>query len=185
MLSTDFSTTTSSDLVYRVARGEAAAFGELYDRYSARVLGMAVRLVRDHAIAEEVAQEVFLELWQKAATLRPTPGEIVGLLLSITRQRAIDRIRSEQAARDRTIRFGIRDLPVDRDVVAEAVELAGTRSDIGLVLDSLTPLQRETIELHFSGYSHREVAGMLGVPIGTVKTRMHDGMARLRAQLAA
>lgn len=172
------------DLLERVARGDQQAFSELYDTISPRVFGLIKRLLRDHAQSEEVTQEVFLEIWQTATRFDPNKGGAATWMLTMAHRRAVDRVRASQASRVRDIRIGIRDHKVDYDHVSETVEVRLEHERVERAMARLTELQRQAVSLaYYGGYSHSEVAEMLSVPIGTVKTRLRDGMIRLRDEL--
>ncbi len=131
-----------SELLRASARGDQAAFAQLYDATASRVHGLALRVVRDPAQAEEVTQEAYLEIWRTAARFDPSRGSALSWLLTLTHRKAVDR----------------------RGALA-----------------SLTAVQREAVELaYFGGYTHTEVATMLELPVGTAKTRIRDGLIRLR-----
>ena len=171
-------------LLERVAQGDQAAFSELYDILSPRVLGLIIRVLKDHSQSEEVTQEVFLEVWQTAARFDPTKGGAATWILTMAHRRAIDRVRSSQSSRDRDTKIGIRDYAPDYDNVAETVEVRVEHERVSKALARLTELQRQAVTLaYYGGYSHSEVASILSVPIGTVKTRLRDGMIRLRDEL--
>ena len=168
-------------LLHRVARGDQAAFGDLYDLTAPRVFGMVLRLVIDRAQCEEVTQEVFVEIWQSASRFDPNKGKAMTWVLTMARRRAIDRIRSSQAARDRDARIGVRDFQAEYDDVAESAELRIEGKKVDAAMRELSDSQRQVISLaYYGGQSHSEIARELGVPIGTVKTRLRDGMIRLR-----
>jgi RNA polymerase sigma-70 factor (ECF subfamily) len=172
------------ELLSRIASGDQGAFAQFYDRLAPRVLGLIVRLLRDHAQSEEVTQEVFLEVWQTATRYDANRGGAVTWLLTMAHRRAVDRIRSAQSSRDRDTREGIRDFRVEFDSVAEAVEIRVEHERVQQAMSRLTELQRQAVALaYYGGYSHSEVAALLSVPIGTVKTRLRDGMIRLRDEL--
>ncbi|MFC0680857.1 ECF RNA polymerase sigma factor SigK [Lysobacter korlensis] len=172
------------ELLSRIAGGDQAAFAQFYDRLAPRVLGLIVRLLRDHAQSEEVTQEVFLEVWQTATRYDASRGGAVTWLLTMAHRRAVDRIRSAQSSRDRDTREGIRDFRAEYDSVAESVEIRVEHERVKQAMSRLTELQRQAVALaYYGGYSHSEVAAMLSVPIGTVKTRLRDGMIRLRDEL--
>jgi RNA polymerase sigma-70 factor (ECF subfamily) len=177
-------TLSTEDLLQRVATGDREAFAQLYDRTAPRVFGLVKRLLRDHSQSEEVTQEVFLEIWQTATRYETSKGGAIAWMLTMTHRRAVDRVRASQASRNRDTRIGIRDFPTDFDSVAENVEVRIESERVKEAMMRLTELQRQAVQLaYFGGYSHSEVAAMLSVPIGTVKTRLRDGMIRLRDEL--
>ncbi|WP_241977773.1 sigma-70 family RNA polymerase sigma factor [Cryobacterium sp. TMS1-13-1] len=175
---------TKEELLARVALGDQSAFGELYDQIAPRVLGLVKRLLIDHAQSEEVTQEIFLEIWQSATRYEPTRGGASTWILTMAHRRAVDRIRSSQAGRDRDTKIGIRDLAVAYDHVAETVEVRIEHERVEKAMTRLTQLQRQAVSLaYYGGFSHSEVADMLHIPLGTVKTRLRDGLIRLRDEL--
>ncbi|SEN39564.1 sigma-70 family RNA polymerase sigma factor [Cryobacterium sp. TMT1-3] len=175
---------TKEELLGRVAHGDQAAFGELYDQIAPRVLGLVKRLLIDHAQSEEVTQEIFLEIWQSASRYESTRGGASTWILTMAHRRAVDRIRSSQAGRDRDTKIGIRDLAVAYDHVAESVEVRIEHERVERAMTRLTQLQRQAVSLaYYGGFSHSEVADMLHIPLGTVKTRLRDGLIRLRDEL--
>jgi len=171
-------------LLERVAEGDQVAFSELYDLIVPRVFGLIKRVLKDHSQSEEVAQEVFLEVWQTATRFDPNKGGAATWILTMAHRRAVDRVRASQSSRDRDSKVGIRDYNPAYDSVAESVEISVEHERVAQALDRLTELQRQAVTLaYYGGYSHTEVATMLKVPIGTVKTRLRDGMIRLRDEL--
>ena len=175
---------TKETLLMQVAGGDQAAFGALYEEVSPRVFGLIRRLLVDHAQSEEVTQEVFLEIWQNASRYEPSKGGASTWILTMAHRRAVDRIRSSQSGRDRDVKIGIRDYVSDYDNVADTVETTIEHERVKGAMSQLTELQRQAVTLaYYGGYSHSEVAAMLSVPIGTVKTRLRDGMIRLRDEL--
>ena len=171
-------------LLARVARGDEQAFAELYDLIAPRVHAVVVRVVRDPAMSEEVTQEVMVELWRLAPRYEPTKGSVAAWASTVAHRRAVDRVRSTQSARDRDQRDVDRTPSAGHDEVAELVEDRLERERVTRALDRLTSTQRESIELaYFSGYTYREVAAVLDVPEGTVKTRIRDGLIRMRDEL--
>jgi len=191
LMTTDFNLDDSSveplskeELLARVALGDELAFGELYDQIAPRVLGLVKRLLIDHAQSEEVTQEIFLEIWQTATRYEATRGGASTWIMTMAHRRAVDRIRSSQAGRDRDSKIGIRDLAVAYDHVAETVEVRIEHERVEKAMSRLTQLQRQAVSLaYYGGYTHSEVAGMLKIPLGTVKTRLRDGLIRLRDEL--
>lgn len=172
------------DLLGEVARGNRAAFEVLYTRIGGPVFGLAHRMLRNAAQAEEVAQEALLQVWREAGRFDHHRGSAIGWVMTIAHGRAVDRIRIEAATTSRQQRHAARELEVPFDSVAEDAELHMERDAVRRCLDSLSDLQREAIMLaYYGGATYREVADRLGVPLGTIKTRIRDGLIRLRACL--
>lgn len=172
---------TEEDLLLRVARGDHEAFGVLYDRVAGQVYGVIRRVLRDPARSEEVAQEVLVEVWRTATRFDPDRGTAATWILTMAHRRAIDRVRSVQASRDRDERIGHRDRVRPFDEVSEEVQTRFEHQQVRDALRALTDLQREAVELaYYGGYTYREVAELLDAPLGTIKTRMRDGLIRLR-----
>lgn len=166
-------------ILVEVAKGSHAAFGVLYDRVAPAVLGVTRRVVRDPAQSEEVMQEVLLEVWRTAARFDRSAGSALAWIMTMAHRRAVDRVRSEQRAADRELRAAT--ASVDYDQVLDAVETSLDHERVRRCLGGLTDLQRESVVLaYYGGHTYREVAGLLGVTVGTVKTRMRDGLIRLR-----
>jgi RNA polymerase sigma-70 factor, ECF subfamily len=173
-----------SRLLELVARGDEEAFAELYRQVAPAVFGLASRVVRDPAQAEEVAQEVFVELWRTASRFDPARGTARAWIMTCAHRRAVDRVRSAERAARRDDLAGRRDQGRPYDEVVEQVEAGLEREQVRRSLDALTELQREAVVLaYYGGYTHREISELLGVPSGTVKTRLRDGLIRLRVQL--
>jgi RNA polymerase sigma-70 factor (ECF subfamily) len=168
-------------LLTLVGRRDQAAFEAVYDRVAAPVFGLIRRVLRDSAQSEEVAQETLLEVWRTAERFDPARGPALTWVMTIAHRRAVDRVRSEAAAAQREARAASAAVPVHADEVAEAVESSLEAERVSRCLDGLTELQRESITLaYYSGYSYPQVAAALGVALGTVKTRIRDGLKRLR-----
>jgi RNA polymerase sigma-70 factor, ECF subfamily len=162
-----------------VARGDHAAFRAVYDQAAPAVLGTVRRVLRDPAQSEEVMQEVLLEIWRHAARFDPSAGSAAAWIMTVAHRRAVDRVRSEQRAAERELRAATSSIAYDD--VSEAVEITLDQERVRRCLNGLTDLQRESVTLaYYGGYSYREVAQLLGVAVGTVKTRMRDGLIRLR-----
>jgi RNA polymerase sigma-70 factor (ECF subfamily) len=175
---------TQDQLLARVAQGDQAAFAALYDQIAPRVLGLVRRLLRDHAQSEEVTQEIFLEIWQTATRYDSAKGGASTWIMTMAHRRAVDRVRASQASRDRDTKIGIRDYDAQYDNVSETVQTRVEHERVEKAMLRLTELQRQAVSLaYYGGYSHSEVATLLSVPIGTVKTRLRDGMIRLRDEL--
>jgi len=177
-------TVTPDSLLTLVATGDQRAFASLYDLMAARVLGLTRRVLRDQAQSEEVAQEIFLEIWQNATKFDSGKGSATTWIMTMTHRRAVDRVRAAQASRDRDTRIGIRDYAPDYDNVSESVEVKMEHERVEKAMARLTDLQRQAVTLaYYGGFSHTEVAEMLHIPVGTIKTRLRDGMIRLRDEL--
>jgi RNA polymerase sigma-70 factor (ECF subfamily) len=167
-----------------VARGDTAAFDVVYEQIVPSVFGIVLRVMRDPAQSEEVSQDVMLEIWRDAAKFDPERGSAMAWVTTLAHRRAVDRVRSVQKQSDRELRVATADIPYDE--VAEAAESTFERERVRRCLDSLTDLQRESVNLaYYRGYTYGQVASLLGVPTGTIKTRMRDALVRLRDCLGA
>ncbi len=166
-------------LLGRVSRGDEAAFGAVYDQVAGQVFGIARSVLRDPSQAEEVTQEVLLDVWRHAARYDTSRGTATAWVMTLAHRRAVDRVRSEQASMLREQRAARPD--IDYDMVADTVAARLDAERVRRCLGSLTELQRESITLaYYQGRTYREVAALLNLPAGTVKTRMRDGLIRLR-----
>ncbi len=173
--------------VKRAARGDDAALAELYDRHGRFVFSLALRIVRDSGEAEDVTQDVFVQLWRQAARFDVERGNVVAWLCTMTRTRAIDLLRRRRVRADTNAPVEAHmaeptDAAPRQDVVVEWSERAST---IRSAVDSLPLLQRLAVELAFyDGLTHSEIATHLEVPLGTVKTRVRQGLLKIRDHLA-
>ncbi|KRF34741.1 ECF RNA polymerase sigma factor SigK [Nocardioides sp. Soil805] len=168
-------------LLQRSSRGDEGAFAQVYDATSSRAYGLALRVVRNPAHAEEVVQEAYLDAWRSSTRYDPARGSALGWLLTIVHRKAVDRVRSAEAATQRDATYHRETQPVDHDQTAEAAHASLEAQRVRGAVSTLTAVQREAVELaFFGGYTHTEVATMLDVPVGTAKTRIRDGLIRLR-----
>ncbi len=162
-----------------VARGDAAAFEAVYERVAPSVFGIVRRVIRDPAQSEEVTQDVLLEVWRNASKFDASRGSVAAWVMTLAHRRAVDRVRSVHKESERERRTAAADIPYDE--VTEAVESRLERERVRRCLGSLTELQRESVTLaYYGGYTYGQVAILLGIPAGTVKTRMRDALIRLR-----
>jgi RNA polymerase sigma-70 factor (ECF subfamily) len=177
-------TPAADTLLGQVARGDAAAFERLYPLVAGSVYGLALRIVRNPALAEEVSQEVLVDVWRQAPRFDRTRGSAMAWVLTMAHRRAVDRVRREESQARATRAAAQTATEDEADVVVDEVERTWEATRVHHALARLTEVQREAIELaFFSGYTHQEVAGVLGVPLGTAKTRIRDGLIRLRDAL--
>jgi RNA polymerase sigma-70 factor (ECF subfamily) len=173
-----------SALVTRTARGDTDAFAALYDRVASGVYGTVLRVLRDPAQSEEVTQEVLVDVWRQAARYDTTRGTVQAWVLTMAHRRAVDRVRAAQSSSDREQRAGLSATERPYDEVSEVVQHRMEIEQVRRALGVLTDLQREAVTLaYFGGHTQTEVADLLGVPLGTVKTRMRDGLIRLRDEM--
>ena len=172
---------TDDQLLARIASGDEAALAALYDRYGRPSYALAVRILRDSQLAQDAVQEAFLGVWRTAAAFDPRRGKASTWLLTLVHRRAVDIVRRE----DRRRAAPIDDAPVaSGDATDEAAELLEQRREVQAALAVLTPAEREAIELaYYGGLSQSEIAERLGVPLGTIKSRMFAGLAKLRDAL--
>jgi RNA polymerase sigma-70 factor (ECF subfamily) len=171
--------------IARVAEGDQAAFAALYDLLAPSVYGVVRRVLRDPSQAEEVTQEVFVEIWKQAARYDVERGGVRTWALTIAHRRAVDRVRSEQSHRDRQASVGAASLEVRATPEDDAID-ADDRDRAREALATLPDVQREALELAFyDGLTHVQIADRLGVALGTVKTRIRDGLIRLRTTMGS
>lgn len=186
LISAGGDTDPADEALLLAARGDQRAFASLYDMMSARVFGLILRVVIDRAQSEEVLQEVFLEAWQSAASFDKDRGRARSWLLTIAHRRAIDRVRASQASRQRDLAAGARELFESRPGIDDEVVLLVESEQARAALQGLPEPQRRAIVLaYFGGYSQSEIAALLDTPLGTIKTRIRDGLSRLRTELEA
>ncbi|MGW3246837.1 sigma-70 family RNA polymerase sigma factor [Streptomyces sp. NPDC001070] len=170
-----------SELLLAVARGDQEAFARLYDAVSGPVLGLVRGVLRDPAQSEEVTQEVLVEVWRTAARFRPEKGSAMTWVMTLAHRRAVDRVRSANAAADREHKAALLERTPAYDDVTEQVEARLEAEQVRRCMRTLTEVQHQSVTLaYYRGLTYREVAELLSLPLGTVKTRLRDGLIRLR-----
>jgi RNA polymerase sigma factor (sigma-70 family) len=180
----DLSHLSDEALVALVARGDEPALGELYDRIARVAYGIAFRILRDDRLAEDAVQEGFLAVWRSAATFRPERAKASTWIVTLVHRRAVDLVRREERRRTEPLGLELRDASHPAGSAEEAAWLGFERERIQRLLRMLPDEQREALELaYYGGYSQSELAERLGVPLGTIKSRMFAGLARLRELL--
>ena len=172
------------DLMARSARGHEDAFAELYDLTSNRIYAIILRVLRSPDHAAEVTQEVYVEVWRQSARYSPDKGSVVGWMTTMAHRRAVDRVRSvsSETARDERYAYSgtVREVDQVWDSVEQKIDVERVRKGMA----SLTTIQREALTLaYFGGYTQSQVAQLLKLPLGTVKTRIRDGLIGLRDAL--
>lgn len=173
------------DLILRIVKGDQEAFGALYDRHVMSALGLAMRVCGDRALAEDVVQETFLSVWRRPGSYSPDRGTVSAYLMGMTHHKAVDAIRHEESLRrrERAV-FGEGEFSTGEELVEDAW-ISMRRDRVREAIQRLSDVQREALELaYFGGLTYSEVADKLGIPLGTAKTRLRDGMIRLRSALA-
>ena len=174
----------TDSLLAQVAAGDHTAFRELYDGMAPRVHGLIRRTLVDHGQSQEVTQDVFLEVWRSASRFDAARGSAVSWIMMMAHGRAVDRVRASQASRDRDLRIGVRDREVHFDPVSEAGELSAESARVTLAMARLTAIQRDAISMtYFEGLTGPELAARLDIPVGTLKSRLREGLVRLRDEL--
>ncbi|WP_328936626.1 sigma-70 family RNA polymerase sigma factor [Streptomyces tauricus] len=169
------------ELLGRVALGDERAFASVYDAVASPVLGVVRAVLRDRAQSEEVAQEVLVEVWRTAPRFRADRGTAINWILTMAHQRAVDRVRSVEASVARDHKAAQLERTPEYDEVTEQVEARLEREQVRRCLRTLTDIQRQAVDLaYYRGLTYREVAEALALPLGTVKTRLRDGLIRLR-----
>jgi RNA polymerase sigma-70 factor, ECF subfamily len=172
---------TLEDSLELVSRGDRAAFSDLYDEISPMVYGLALRITKSPAFAEEVSQEVFVQVWQQAGRFNRSKGSAKSWIATLAHRRAVDFVRRNQSAMDRDAAVPVEPMADD---VAELAIVADEHDRVRLALVGLSDTQREAITLaYYGGLTYREVAERLNSPEGTVKTRIRDGLRQLRSEL--
>jgi RNA polymerase sigma-70 factor (ECF subfamily) len=169
------------DLLRQVALGDVQAFEALYARMSGPVYGLSRRVLRNAPQAEEVTQEVLLWIWREAARFDETQGSAMAWMMTVAHRRAVDRVRSEQRGRALLQRAAMLDVQRSFDSVSEEILSRLDGEAVRRCLGALTAIQREAVVLaYYGGHTYAEVAEILELPLGTAKTRIRDGLIRLR-----
>ncbi len=167
-----------------VGRGDESAFADLYDRVAPRVYGLVLRILKDVHQSEEVTQEVLLQLWQTSDQFDPARGSVLSWVMTMAHRRAVDRVRSAASSRRRDATDAVRTFQAPVDVTADAAQASLEAATVRTALATLSRPQRQALELaYFGGHTHGEVSLLLGIPLGTAKTRIRDGLIRLRDTL--
>jgi RNA polymerase sigma-70 factor (ECF subfamily) len=172
------------DLMARCATADQVAFAELYDLTMRRVYGIVLKVLRSPEHAQEVTQEVYLEVWSQAPKYAPAKGSVVGWMATMAHRRAVDRVRSVSSEVARDERYAFIDVDRESDEVWDSVAQQYDVERVREALATLTPIQRQAIQLaYFEGLTQSQIATALNLPLGTVKTRIRDGLKRLRDAL--
>jgi RNA polymerase sigma-70 factor, ECF subfamily len=172
------------ELLRRISKGDEEAFNELYERYARAAYGLASRICGDKDLAEDVVQEAFLSIWRRPASYRPEKGSVAAYVLGAVHHKSVDAVRHEEAVRRREHAAGGSD-EASGDDIAEEGWLLVMRDQIRSAVDKLSDVQRQALELaYFDGLTYSEVAQRLEIPLGTAKTRLRDGMIKLRNVLS-
>lgn len=168
-------------LLRRVAQRDVDAFAAFYDDTRARVFGLVTRVLRDPGYSEETTQDVYLQVWRNAGNYDPAAGSPIAWLMTLAHRRAVDRVRSEQAASERESRYGAANVDPPADRVAEAVIQLDEQRQVTECLGSLTDAQREAIQLaYYEGLTYSQVSERLSANLATIKSRMRDALRGLR-----
>jgi RNA polymerase sigma-70 factor, ECF subfamily len=178
---------SDNELVLRIAQADESAMAQIYERYGARVFALANRVLGDRPLAEDVTQDVFLKLWRNPQGFDPDRGKLRTLLLTQAHGRCVDLIRSRNSQSDRESRVAHDPTTTAADAIdaidAELMALDEAEA-VRVALDALPPHERVVLDLaYFGANTYRDVARILSLPEGTVKTRMRSALQRLRAEL--
>lgn len=167
------------------SRGDIQAFENLYDRMAPRIYGLALRVLTDAHQAEEVTQEIFLQIWQTASRFDPQRGSALAWLMTIAHRRAVDRVRRSEGWRRLDAQDAERSRRTPYDTTGATAHAALDAQEVRAALAVLSPIQRQSLELaYFGGYTYREVSALLQIPVSTAKTRVRDALIRLRATMS-
>jgi RNA polymerase sigma-70 factor (ECF subfamily) len=176
---------TLQALLVAASRGDESAFADLYDSVAPRVYGLVLRILRDEHQSQEVTQEVFLQLWETSHRFDPARGSALSWVMTMAHRRAVDRVRSSEAERRRDIADTVRSVTTPFDQTAEAAHASLEATRVRDALARLSPTRRQALELaYLGGHTHLEVSRLMGIPLGTAKSRIRDGLIQLRDSLA-
>ncbi|GAA1341981.1 ECF RNA polymerase sigma factor SigK [Arthrobacter roseus] len=168
-------------LLDRISHGDQDAFAQFYEQTAKRVYGMARRVLVDAELSRDATQEVYLQVWNSAGKYSHTSGTPLAWLMTLAHRRAVDKVRSQQSATEREARYGAAMQVPDRDDVAETVEQLLEAEAVVTCLETLTETQEESVRMaYYGGLTYREVAEKLGAAVPTIKSRIRDGLIRLR-----
>ncbi|ORX16675.1 RNA polymerase subunit sigma [Mycolicibacterium wolinskyi] len=174
-------TTELDALLRRVAQRDVDAFAAFYDHTRSRVFGLVTRVLRDPGYSEETTQDIYLQVWNTAGSYNPDAGSPLAWLMTLAHRRAVDRVRSEQAASQRESRYGAANVETPADHVADSVITLDEHRRVSDCLDSLTDAQRECIHLaYYDGLTYSQVSQRLAANLATIKSRMRDAIRGLR-----
>ena len=174
-------TTDLDALLRRVAQRDVDAFAAFYDHTRSRVFGLVTRVLRDPGYSEETTQDIYLQVWNTAGSYNPSAGSPLAWLMTLAHRRAVDRVRSEQAASQRESRYGAANVETPADHVADSVITLDEQRRVSDCLDSLTDAQRECIHLaYYDGLTYSQVSQRLAANLATIKSRMRDAIRGLR-----
>ena len=184
LLETDDASPTPEVLLAACAVGERTAFQALYREFGPPAYGLALRVLRDEHLAQDALQDAFTQVWTEAGRFDPGSGTARAWIMTLVHRRAVDRVRRDQADRQRGRDWGVGQLDTDHDTVAEVVELRAEHRRVRSAMNVLSPIQRQALELaYYRGLTQAQVAEHLGIPLGTAKTRLRDSLHRLRREL--
>lgn len=175
---------TPEVLLAACAAGERTAFQSLYREFGPAAYGLALRVLRDEHLAQDALQDAFTQVWTEASRFDPRSGSARAWIMTLVHRRAVDRVRRDQADRQRGRTWGLGQLDTSHDSVAEVVELHAEHRRVRAALGALTPVQRQALELaYYKGMTQAQIADHLDIPLGTAKTRLRDSLHRLRREM--
>jgi RNA polymerase sigma-70 factor, ECF subfamily len=177
-------TSPPEQLLASCASGDRVAFQAIYREFGPSAYGLALRVLRDEHLAQDAVQEAFTQVWTDATRFDPRAGSARAWIMTLVHRRAVDRVRRDQADRERGRVWGAGQVDTDHDAVAEIVELRAEHRRVRSALAALTPLQRQALELAYHrGMTQTQIATHLDIPLGTAKTRLRDALHRLRLEM--